>query len=154
MSTFRTKFDYSKFKKYQPVHISTYLGNKEQVRSLIGSTYDILKVVSFGIKQLQKPKVKDRKSCKVYKSKGSVQLSVEDMKIVEGFLQVQNISAKHYLSKVTKGGSWELHNRTTFQRRVTDQEATRPRPTWGGRPFQPRGWRGPFPKKWPLHWGG
>ena len=105
MSIVKTKFDYSKFKKYQSVHINTYRGHKEQVRSLIDSTYNILKVVSFRIKQLQKPSVGDQKSCKVYKSKGSTQLSIEDLRIVQGFLQLQNISAKHYLRKVTEGGA-------------------------------------------------
>ena len=107
MSTVSKKFDYSKFKKYKPVHISTYIDHKEQVKSFIGKTYDILKVVSFGLNQLRNPKVRNQKIGKVYKSKGGVHLPSENLKIIQGFLQAQHISAKHYLRKVIERGAWE-----------------------------------------------
>ena len=107
MSTVNKKFDYSKFKKYQPVPISTYIGHKEQVKGFIGKTYDILKIVSFGTSQLRDPKVRNQQIAKVSKSKGGVYIPSESLKIIQGFLQAQHISAKHYLRKVIERGVWE-----------------------------------------------
>ena len=160
MSTVNKKFDYSKFKNFQPVHISTYIGHKEQVKSFIGKTYNILKIVSFRLNQLRNPKVRNQKIGKVYKSEGGVHLSSENLKIIQGFLQAQHISAKLYLRKVIERGAWEWKSDSRaigaprYQRKVTHEEAISQKPTWG-KPIQPRGWTGTFPENnWPLYWGG
>ena len=148
MSTVNKKFDYSKFKKYQPVHISTYIGHKEQVKSFIDKTYDILKTVSFGIKQRRDQKATNQKIAKVYKSESGVHLSSESLKIIQGFLQAQHISAKLYLRKVIERGAWEWKSESRaigaprYQRKVSHEEAIRSKPTWGGKAIQPRGWAG------------